>query len=354
MTGRRRSRARIAPAALTVAALLTLTSCGLFDDGGGDGDDNGGGGSSEGPLNVVASFYPMTFLIERIGGEHVSVNTLTGPGVEPHDLDISPQQTAEVADAALVVYLKGLQPAVDEAIEQSATGQIAEISNFTPLEILDWTEVEQEEEHEGEHGEEGHEDEHDHSHEDEHDHDHGAHEGHDIEGRDPHVWLDPVKYAQVAQGVSAALSNADPENMEVYDAATQELVAELHALDEEFSEGLADVETNTFITTHQAFGYLAARYGLQEESITGLDPESEPSAARMRELREIAEENGVTTVFFETLVSDATARTLADDLGLATAVLDPVEGITDDSPGADYIEVMRHNLGALREALGAA
>ncbi|WP_228082112.1 metal ABC transporter substrate-binding protein [Streptomyces profundus] len=358
MTGRRRSRARIAPAALTVAALLTLTSCGLFDDGGG-GDDDGGGGASEGPLNVVSSFYPMTFLVERIGGEHVSVTTLTGPGVEPHDLDISPQQTAEVADAALVVYLKGLQPAVDEAIEQSATGQIAEASAFTPLEIHEPQDEGAHEEDGHAHEDEGaHEDEDAHgdeeAHEHEDDHDHSHEHDHDIDGRDPHVWLDPVKYAQVAQGVGAALANSDPDNMADYDRATQELVTELHALDEEFSEGLADVETDTFITTHEAFGYLAARYGLHEESITGLDPESEPSAARMRELREIAEHDGVTTVFFETLVSDTTAQTLADDLGLRTDVLDPVEGITDDSPGADYLEVMRHNLAALREALGAA
>ncbi|SOD64441.1 zinc transport system substrate-binding protein [Streptomyces zhaozhouensis] len=376
MTGRRRSRSRIAIAALAASSLIGLSGCGLYDDE----SDGGGGGSSDGTLDVVASFYPMTYLAERIGGEHVSVSTLTGPGVEPHDLDISPRQTAAVADADLIVYLKGLQPAVDETVEQSATGEVAEATGFTSLESHGTEEEDghdhgedeghdHDHEHEGEspeehaehadeghdHGDEGHaeeehaEEEHDHG-EDGHGHDHS----HDIDGMDPHIWLDPTKYAQVAQGVGASLANADPDHMADYERNTAELVEELTALDQEFTEGLAEVEGGTFITTHSAFGYLAARYGLHEESITGLDPEAEPSGARMRELREVAEADGVTTVFFETLVSDDTARTLADDLGLETAVLDPLEGITEDSPGADYPEVMRANLEALRQALGAA
>ncbi|MDT0270803.1 metal ABC transporter substrate-binding protein [Streptomyces sp. DSM 44915] len=365
---RRRARPRIATAAtaaLAATSLLTLTGCGLFDDEAG-GDS---AGTSDGPLDVVASFYPMAFLAERIGGEHVSVSTLTGPGVEPHDLDISPQQTAQVADADVVVYLQGLQPAVDEAIAQSATGEIADVTGFTSLESH-----EEEAEGEGEHADEGntHDDEHadegnahgdehadeGHAAEDEHadeghsHDDHGHSHDHDIDGLDPHIWLDPAKYGQLAMGVAAALTNADPDHMADFEANATELINELDALDAEFTEGLAEFEGDTFITTHSAFGYLAARYGLHEESITGLDPESEPSGARMRELREIAEADGVTTIFFETLVSDETARTLADDLGLQTAVLDPLEGITEESAGADYLEVMRANLAALQTALG--
>ncbi|WP_326599133.1 metal ABC transporter substrate-binding protein [Streptomyces sp. NBC_01803] len=324
MTVRRstRSRARISAAALAAGATalgtLALTGCGS-DDGGGDG------------LDVVTSFYPMQFLVERIGGEHVTVDTLTEPGVEPHDLDISPRRTADLTEADLVVYLAGFQPAVDEAVEQSGVEHVVEATSFTELESHG----------EEVHGEEGGEEEHE-------EHDHGE------EGLDPHVWLDPLKYAEVAEGVGAALAEADPDHAADYERNTTRLTDELTTLDQEFTEGLATAENDTFITTHAAFGYLAARYGLHEEAITGLDPESEPSAARMRELQEIAEDDNVTTVFFETLVSDETARTLAGDLGLETAVLDPVEGITEDSAGADYFEVMRANLQALRAALGTA
>ncbi|TDC68978.1 metal ABC transporter substrate-binding protein [Streptomyces hainanensis] len=334
----RRARSRIRSAALLAGVsglgLLSLTACGSGDEGGGAGAD--------GRLDVVASFYPMEFLAERIGGEHVSVSTLTEPGVEPHDLDLSPRQTASLSEADLVVYLQGLQPVVDEAVEQSGASRVVEATSFTTLETHG-DEVDGEEhadEHaEGEHAEEEHAEDDGH--------------GHDHEGGDPHIWLDPVRYAEVARGVGDAMAEADPDHAADYERNTEQLVGELQSLDEEFAAGLADAPARTFITTHAAFGYLAERYELREEAITGLDPEAEPSAARMRDLQDIAREDGVTTVFFETLVSDETARTLADDLGLETAVLDPVEGITEDSPGADYLEVMRANLAALQQALGA-
>ncbi|ARQ70887.1 metal ABC transporter substrate-binding protein [Streptomyces marincola] len=375
MTARSRSgsRSRISATALaagvTALGLFAVTGCGSDD---GAGETGGGDG-----LDVVASFYPMAFLAERIGGEHVEVSTLTEPGTDPHDLDIGAQQTARLSEADLVVYLAGLQPAVDEAVEQSGAEHVVEATSLTTLAESGGGEEEHahdehehehadeehghdehdhaDEEHGHDHGDEGHgHDEHDHG-DEEHGHDHGDHgHDHDHGGLDPHIWLDPVRYAEVAEGVGAALAEADPDHAADYERNTADLTAELAALDEEFAEGLATTETDTFITTHAAFGYLADRYGLHEESITGLDPESEPSGARMRELQDIAEADNVTTVFFETLISDETARTLANDLGLETAVLDPVEGITAESPGADYLEVMRANLDALREALGAS
>ncbi|CAM5678971.1 Zinc ABC transporter substrate-binding protein OS=Streptomyces alboniger OX=132473 GN=CP975_11275 PE=3 SV=1 [Streptomyces alboniger] len=120
-----------------------------------------------------------------------------------------------------------------------------------------------------------------------------------------------------------------------------------------YESGLKNTATKTFITTHSAFGYLAERYGLTQQGIAGIDPEAEPSPARIQEIHTIAEKEKATTVFFETLASDRTAKTLAKDTGLKTGVLDPLEGITDKSRGADYIEVMESNLTALQKALGA-
>lgn len=190
-----------------------------------------------------------------------------------------------------------------------------------------------------------------------HDHgpddDHTGHEDGEDAGADPHIWLDPVRYAEVAEGVGKALAKADPGHEAVYEKNTAALVKKLGALDTDFQDGLKNRSSDTFITTHAAFGYLAERYGLVEQAISGIDPESEPSAARMRTLHTLAEDKGVSTVFFETLASDRTARTLAGDLGLKTAVLDPIEGITDKSAGRDYFEVQHSNLQALRAALGA-
>ncbi|MFI0778126.1 metal ABC transporter substrate-binding protein [Streptomyces sp. NPDC021212] len=318
---------RLSPAAALVGAaamgLTTLTAC----------SNHTGDGRTDGKLDVVASFYPMQFLAQRIGGNHVHVSTLTKPGVEPHDLEISPRQTAQLSEAGLVVYLKGLQPAVDRAIGQAEPRNVADAASYTSLEDHG-TEVEGEDAH-------GHGDEHGHE----------AHEG--DAAADPHIWLDPVRYAQVAEGVGKALQKADPDHAATYKKNTAALVKRLGGLNDEFRAGLKNRTTDTFITTHAAFGYLSERYGLRQEAISGLDPESEPSPARMRELHTTAKKDKVGTVFFETLVSDKTAKTLAGDLHLKTDVLDPIEGIGKQSKGRDYFEVMRSNLTALRTALGA-
>ncbi|GAA2773975.1 zinc ABC transporter substrate-binding protein [Streptomyces rameus] len=314
-------RRHLIPAAALAAVTLgtgTLTAC--------SPDTAAAGGT--GKFDVVASFYPMTFLAERIGGDHVHVTTLTSPGQEPHDLEISPRQIASLEESDAVLYLKDLQPSVDEAVAQSPVKTKIDAASLTTLEN---------------HGNEvgGHAAEHD------------THQGEEGAARDPHIWLDPQRYAQVAQGVGAAFEKADPGHAADYRKNTVRLVGELDALNFRFKQELAHTRSKVFITTHAAFGYLAERYGLTEEAINGLDPESEPSAARVRQLEKMAKADGVSTVFYETLVSDKTARTIAGDAGLKTDVLDPIEGITDKSRGKDYFAVQEANLKALRQALGA-
>lgn len=163
-----------------------------------------------------------------------------------------------------------------------------------------------------------------------------------------------MKYAEAAEGVGKAMQKADPDHAADYRKNTDALVKKLDDLHKDFEAGLKNRTTDTFISNHSAFVYLADRYGLHQEDITGLSPESEPSPARIQELHRIAEEKKVTTVFFETLVSDKTAKTLARDTGLKTDVLDPLEGITDASKGDDYMEDMRSNLAALQKALASS
>lgn len=318
-------RRLIPAAAVAGAAVLGLTALSACSTSGTSGHKDGD------RLNVVASFYPMQFLAERIGGDHVSVSTLTKPGMEPHDLELSPRQTGGLSDADFILYLKGIQPAVDDAIKLSESPNALDVTTLTTLE---------------DHGTEVGDEEHGH---DEHDHDHGGEDA----GADPHIWLDPVKYTEVAKGVGKSLEKTDPDHAADYRENTAALVEELGALDTAYRTGLKDTVTRTFITTHSAFGYLAERYGLTQEGIAGIDPEAEPSPARISALHSIAKEKKVTTVFFETLASDKTAKTVAGDTGLKTDVLDPLEGITEKSKGDDYIEVMKSNLAALRTALGA-
>ncbi|MFG2558030.1 metal ABC transporter substrate-binding protein [Streptomyces sp. NPDC048496] len=306
-----------AVAGAVVLGLTALSACSPSDAAGLKAGDK---------LNVVASFYPMQFLAEEIGGTHVSVSTLTKPGVEPHDLELSPRQIGGLGDADYILYLKGIQPAVDDAIKLSGSTHSVDAAKLTTLE---------------DHGTETGGDEHGHEHKGD-----GA-------GADPHIWLDPVKYAEVAKGVGASLEKTDPGHAADYRKNTDALVKRLDALNTAYETGLRNTATKTFITTHSAFGYLAERYGLVQEGIAGIDPEAEPSPARIQEIHTIAEKTKATTVFFETLASDKTAKTVAADTGLRTDVLDPLEGITNKSKGADYFEVMQSNLAALQKALGA-
>ncbi|MEU7582632.1 metal ABC transporter substrate-binding protein [Streptomyces sp. NPDC041068] len=316
-------------ASATVLGLTALTAC-----------SSSAASDKDGKLDVVASFYPMQYLAEQIGGDHVAVTNLTEPGQEPHDLDVSAKQRGQLEESDVALYLKGLQPAVDDAIDQSGIKTKVDAASLTSMEKHGNEVGGHAEEHDREHGEdeEGHEG-----------HDHG----HSHEGSDPHIWLDPVKYAEVAEGVGKALEKADPDNAKTYKKNTAALVKKLDGLNKSFEDGLKDTDSKVFITTHAAFGYLAERYGLTEEAISGLDPEGEPSAKRVKDLQKMAKADGVTTVFYETLVSDKTAKTMAKDANLKTDVLDPIEGITDKSKGDDYIQVMESNLKALQKALGA-
>ena len=173
-------------------------------------------------------------------------------------------------------------------------------------------------------------------------------------GLDPHVWLDPTSVARIARAVEERLSSLDPDHAGDYAHNADALDEELDSLDRSFHTGLARCVRTEFITTHAAFGYLAARYHLTQIGISGLSPDAEPSPARVAEVQREARDHQLTTIFYETLVSPAVAKAIAGDLGLATDVLDPIEGITSESRGHDYFSVMAANLAALRKAGGCS
>jgi zinc transport system substrate-binding protein len=155
--------------------------------------------------------------------------------------------------------------------------------------------------------------------------------------------------------VADALGEADPEHARAYRRNAARFDAELRALDRDFHEGLAGCSSRVVVTAHDAFGWLADRYDLEEHGVAGLEPDAEPDPDRLADLADLAQREGVTTVFTETLVSPRVARTLAREAGgLRTAVLDPLEGLDDEriEAGDDYVSVMRVNLERLRAALG--
>lgn len=311
-------RCRLLPAAAAVLAAVgvsVLSGCSAEAEG----------------TQVLTSFYPLQFVAERVGGDLVAVDNLTPAGAEPHDLELSPRDVATLEASDVMVFLAGFQPSIDDAVAQ-VNGPIA--LDVTGAARLAEPEAQGEEAHgddtEASVGTEPAQEDHEH-------------------GTDPHFWLDPTRLADVADATAEALSEADPDNAEQFAANAATLRTELETLDQEFTDGLAECGQDMFVVSHEAFGYLAVRYGLHQVGISGLDPEAEPSPARLAEISEIVEREGVTTIFTESLVSPEVAEVLADELGVEVATLDPIEGLSEGTD--DYLDAMRHNLAALREAL---
>ncbi len=299
----------------TRRALVVAGTLGMLALAGCTSDDAGGGGDAG--LQVRAAFYPLAWVAEEVGGDHVSVANLTRPGLEPHDLELTPRDVADLSEADLVVHLGGFQPAVDDAVASS------DLDAFDAADhaALDRPAPED---------------------------DHGDEEAGDGEALDPHVWLDPTRLASVAVALGDAFAERDPDHAADYRANASAVVADLEALDAELADGLAVCANRTLVTGHEAFGYLAERYDLEQVGIAGISPDAEPSGQALAEITELVREREIRTIYVETLVRPDVAETVAAEAGVEVAVLDPIEGLTDDSQGTDYLEVMRSNLSTLQ------
>ncbi len=256
--------------------------------------------SQDGRPHVVAGAYPLAWLAEQVGGPDVRVTNLVKPGAEPHDIELAPRQVGAIEQADLVLRLHGFQPAVDDALGGGDQG-------------LDLSPVMRE------------------------------------HASDPHVWLDPLRMQDAAHAVAARLAALDPQHARAYDDRADRVSASLLVLDGVFRTALTDCARRDLVTSHSAFGYLADRYGLVQRGISGLSPDAEPSPRDVAQAARFARAHDVTTIFFESLVDPKVARTVADEVGASTAVLDPIEGVRT---GDDYLSVQRRNALALHRALG--
>ncbi len=279
----------------------------------------GPGSDGDGPL-VAASVYPLADAAERVGGAGVRVANLTASGGEAHDLELSSNQVDALLDADLVLYVgAGFQPAVEEVVSRRDGPAVDVLRAADPLPS-------------GEPGQDG----------DDHD-----------EAVDPHVWLDPVRMARVVAAVSEALAEAAPEGAAGFRDRGADYERELRELDRRFRDTLATCRSRVLVTAHAAFGYLADRYDLREESVAGVDPESEPDPERLADLVDLVRREGVTTVFAEANASRRVAETLAREAGADVAVLHPLEALGEEerARGGTYVSVMDDNLLALEGGL---
>jgi len=275
-------------------------------------------GSRDGRASVVAGFYPLAEAAQRIGDGCVSVTNLTPPGVEPHDLELTADDVEALATADAVLLMGGgFQPALEEGAAAS-DGVVIDVLAVADATLPPPPSVAE-----------------------------------DGLSADPHLWLDPGRWADVVRMLGDDLAVILPASCDAT-ANADAYARQLETLDADFADGLSACERTTIVTTHAAFGYLADAYGLTQEAIAGIVPEAEPSAQRLAQLRELVEREGITTIFTEDLVAPDVAETLAAEAGVQVATLRTLEGLTDDqlSAGADYRSVMRENLATLEEALG--
>ncbi len=295
----------------TAAAAVLLAGCG---SSGGDGETG---------RRAVASFYPLAWAAGQVAGDEWQVTNLTQPGTEPHDLSLSVLQTAEIGEADLMIVLGGFQPAVDRAVETGAEGALIDAADVVELLSADGHE----------HGAD----------------EHGADE-HDGGDLDLHFWLDPLLMADLGDAIAEQLGDLDPDQAASYDDRAKALRETMTALDDKYSSTLSNCARDHVVVSHAAFNYLS-RYGLHFEAIAGLSPDAEPSAADLARLQELIETEGLTTVFSERLVSPRAAEALAADTGAKVDVLDPIEGLSDQTTDEDYVSLMEANLDALQKAL---
>jgi zinc transport system substrate-binding protein len=272
-------RVRLRPWAASGLALSALVACSPSDQA----------------PTVVASFYPLAFLAERVGGPGWKVIDLTPPGTEAHDVELSLEDRSAIQDADVVLYLGdiGFQPQVEEAVGE-ARGRVLAVANFVGADA----------------------------------------------SADPHIWLDPALMVRMTEAVASAIPGASPD-------ALQE---DLAALFERYRTGLTDCRSRVMVVSHEAFGYLADAFGLEQIGLTGLSPEAEPTVERLAMAEGLLAREEAGAVFFETGgEAERIARTVAEDAGVPAL---PLSTLESRPPTGDYLSVMEDNLASLRRGLG--
>lgn len=271
---------------------------------------------AEKKIRVVASFYPLYFFSQKIGGDRAEVVNITPAGAEPHDFEPTAGDIAMMERAQLIILNGGgLEAWGDRVLENNNAHTTVVIAGegLTTQQIVEDGET----------------------------------------MTDPHVWLSPVLAQHMVERIEQGFINVDPDNAAYYKMNARTLLDTLSALDTAYRDGLRACASKDIVTSHAAFGYLAAAYGLNQVSIAGLSPDAEPSPKQLADIAQFATSHRVRYIFFESLVSPKLSQTIAREVGAQTLTLDPIEGLSDDdsAAGKDYVTLMRDNLAHLTIAL---
>lgn len=261
-------------------------------------------------LSVVASFYPLYFFAQEIGGERVAVTSLTPPGAEPHDFEPDAKQRIQIENSDVFLYNgRGLDVWADTIAQQIQQKNISVVRATNVLQ--DDTVI------------------------------------------DPHIWLDPFYAQKISEQIYTAFSSQDPQNTQYYKQRLDNLIHRLQILDNQYTTSLKSCKKHTIITSHDAFGYLASRYGFSVRAVTGLSPEEEPSPQTLSTITTYIHQENISYIFTETLLSSKISQTLSQETGAQMLVFDPIEGLTQEGIDKqdDYFTIQERNLSHLRQAM---
>lgn len=270
-----------------------------------------------GKLQAAASFYPLYFFAQQIGGEKAMAINITPAGAEPHDYEPTARDLAQIEKSKVLILNGAGLEAWGNNIKQNLNSTNTVI--VTVGEGLANQQI--------------------------------TEEGKKI--TDPHIWLSPPLAKEIVDKIVQGFMQIDPVNKKYYQSNADTLKNELANLDKEYRQGLSNCLEKNIITSHAAFGYLAATYGLNQVPLAGLSPDAEPSPRQLADMVKFAKANKVKYIFFESLISPKLSETLATEVGAKTLALNSIEGLSEEeiSQGKNYFTEMQNNLSNLRMAL---
>ena len=281
-------------------------------------------------LNVVTTTYILRDLTEEIAGDKATVTCLIPKGQGVHGFEPSPKDMNRVNEADLFIYNGAGLESFTDRLKETAEGDATFVEASEGIELLKG----------------GHHHHHDEDADHDHDHDAAEHD-HEHEGMDPHVWMAPENAEEMAENICEALSAKDPDNAAYYKANYEKLSEKFDALDDSFENVLAKAKHKDIVVSHEAYGYLAKEYGLNQIPIEGINSESEPDPKAMKAIVDEMKAKGIKTVFTEPNEDDKIAQTVASEAGAEVKELDPMEYESDKN----YFERMESNLKILESAL---
>ena len=326
-------------------------------------------------LEVVTSFSILQDMVEQVAGDHATVSSLVGRNGDTHVFTPSPADARRLSSADLLI-VNGLEFEgwMERLIDASGyEGAIIEATKG--IDALAFEEGGgdhhddhgDEDDHHDDHGDEddhhddhGDEDDHhdDHGDEDDHHDDHGdAHHGHDHGEYDPHAWQSLKLAAVYVENITEALSAESPAHEADFRARAETYIAELEQLDARLQSEFAAIgeDCRTVITSHDAFQYFGAEYGLHFAAPQGLSTASEASARDVAALIEQVRSGGIGGVFIENLADSRIIQQIASETGLSVGGTLFTGALSDlDGPAPTYAAMIAHNAEQLLQSLRAA